>query len=243
MSTTKGKAIYMKVQQNLMDNIQAGVYGEGAKLPTEDELCGIHKVSRPTVRRALQQLELAGLIKKIHGKGTFVTPDNSQIIHRLQAPMISYPEHMQALRRRSETSVLASTVISADANLSEHLHVPAQSPLTKLVRLRVSANVPVSYEVSYIPWQLAPGLSNDICNGSLYEQLRENYGLQIDHSIDTLEPIIADDAIAQLLQIAPGKLSFQLKTISYLADQTPFEYNESILRSDTSKFIIERRHT
>jgi GntR family transcriptional regulator len=239
-STIRNSALYTQVRQQLLDAIQSGTYKIGEKIPTEHELCQVYNVSRTTVRLALQQLELEGRIKKKQGKGTFVT--KHKITHRMLAPIMSFPEHMQELGRRSNTKVLESLVVPAESPVDISLHIPAKSPVTKLVRLRIADDEIVSYDVSYIPWQVAPGLCNDDCTGSLFKLLKEKYGLQIIRSIDTLEPFIVDDARAKQLNIESGSPSFLIKTVSYIKDNTPIEYSESIFRGDTSKFIVERYH-
>jgi len=49
-----------------------GVWKVGEKLPSENELCSSFGVSRVTVRAAIQQLEILGLVETKHGGGTFV---------------------------------------------------------------------------------------------------------------------------------------------------------------------------
>ena len=49
-----------------------GVWKEGAKLPSENELCLMFGVSRVTIRTAIQQLEILGLVEIKQGEGTFV---------------------------------------------------------------------------------------------------------------------------------------------------------------------------
>lgn len=63
------------VYKQLLDNIKAGVWKSGDKLPTENELCKELNVSRATIRAALQRLRSIGLVESKHGKGTFVCPN------------------------------------------------------------------------------------------------------------------------------------------------------------------------
>lgn len=49
-----------------------GTYKPGDQLPSENQLAAEHRASRPTVRRALQDLRLRGLIETRQGKGAFV---------------------------------------------------------------------------------------------------------------------------------------------------------------------------
>ena len=61
------------IYKQLFDKIRFGTYGMGEKLPSENELCEEHGVSRPVVRAALSKLRDSGLIVSRRGAGSFVT--------------------------------------------------------------------------------------------------------------------------------------------------------------------------
>lgn len=63
---------YRSLAAKLRADIDAGVYTVGRKLPTESQLQTAHKVSRHTVREALQILLSEGLIYRVQGSGTYV---------------------------------------------------------------------------------------------------------------------------------------------------------------------------
>jgi DNA-binding transcriptional regulator YhcF (GntR family) len=65
----KHKLIYDK----LCNDIIKGIYKPGEKLPTENELAETFKTSRPTIGRAMRDLQQKGLIARRQGQGTFVT--------------------------------------------------------------------------------------------------------------------------------------------------------------------------
>lgn len=72
----KGKApLYQGIKQDLLDKIYAGLLRPDAQIPSEKELSEQFKVSRITVRRALEELEEEKFIYRRQGKGTFVSPD------------------------------------------------------------------------------------------------------------------------------------------------------------------------
>jgi DNA-binding FadR family transcriptional regulator len=52
--------------------IETGAYSEGDRLPPERQLAAMFQAARSTVRRALDQLEKAGLVSRRLGSGTFV---------------------------------------------------------------------------------------------------------------------------------------------------------------------------
>ncbi|MDA9948862.1 FadR family transcriptional regulator [Paracoccaceae bacterium] len=61
------------VYKQLLDKIRFGTYSLGEKLPSENDLCEEHGVSRPVVRAALAKLRDSGLIVSRRGAGSFVT--------------------------------------------------------------------------------------------------------------------------------------------------------------------------
>lgn len=71
------KPKYKAIYDDLFQKISAGVYKPGDKIPTEGELVYSFNTSRPTVSRALRDLENVGLIYRIQGSGSFISKDKS----------------------------------------------------------------------------------------------------------------------------------------------------------------------
>ena len=68
----KSLPLYRDLANILRSAIADGTYAPGDLLPTELELCSIHKVSRHTARDALRLLSEEGLIARKRGAGTIV---------------------------------------------------------------------------------------------------------------------------------------------------------------------------
>ena len=68
-----GATLWERIYRTLSDEINAGQYPAGAKLPTEAELSRRFAVNRHTVRRALDALQEEGRIHVRRGAGSFVT--------------------------------------------------------------------------------------------------------------------------------------------------------------------------
>ena len=64
--------LYKKVVRQLIDDLQAGKYVVGDRLPAERELALEHGVSRPAIREAILALEVGGLIEVRVGSGAYV---------------------------------------------------------------------------------------------------------------------------------------------------------------------------
>ena len=64
-----------RVRQSLAEGIASGRYEPGQRLPSESELVKTFGASRPTVNRALRELQLAGIIERRAGSGSYVRVD------------------------------------------------------------------------------------------------------------------------------------------------------------------------
>lgn len=71
--------IYQQLVDTIRTAIKQGVLASGQQLPTVQEMTNLLGVARGTVKRAYDELEYAGLLEKVQGRGTFVRyqPENS----------------------------------------------------------------------------------------------------------------------------------------------------------------------
>ena len=67
------KPAYQVLREQLRDEIAAGHYTDGVRLPTESELVAQHGLSRQTVRRAFQDLVAEGAVYRVPGRGTYAS--------------------------------------------------------------------------------------------------------------------------------------------------------------------------
>src|SRR6201986_5560058 len=71
----EGVALWRQIANRLQQDIGAGTYPPGGRLPTEAELSQHFHVNRHTVRRALEELSRGGLVRVEQGRGSFVAED------------------------------------------------------------------------------------------------------------------------------------------------------------------------
>ncbi|MED1818208.1 transcriptional regulator GamR [Bacillus subtilis] len=231
-------ALYSVIKFKIIELIKSGKYQANDQLPTESEFCEQYDVSRTTVRLALQQLELEGYIKRIQGKGTFVSAAKIQtpIPHRIT----SFAEQMRGLR--SESKVLELVVIPADHSIAELLKMKENEPVNKLVRVRYAEGEPLRYHTSYIPWKAAPGLAQEECTGSLFELLRTKYNIEISRGTESIEPILTDETISGHLLTNVGAPAFLSESLTYDKNEEVVEYAQIITRGDRTKFTVEQSY-
>lgn len=95
------------VYGQLLGEIMAGGFAEGARLPTEHQLAQRFAVSRPVVREALQRLQSDGVVMARQGSGTYVQRSPSQRVAELTS-QLSLHEVLQALELRMAMEDLAA---------------------------------------------------------------------------------------------------------------------------------------
>lgn len=66
------RPIYTQIVDNFKSQIAAGILQSGEKLPSVRELAGELAINPNTIQRAYRELEMAGWIATVPGKGCFV---------------------------------------------------------------------------------------------------------------------------------------------------------------------------
>jgi GntR family transcriptional regulator len=79
----KAEPAYQTLREQLRDEIAAGAYRDGIRLPTESELVARHGLSRQTVRRAFQDLVAEGAVYRVPGRGTYASEPGRRYLRQL----------------------------------------------------------------------------------------------------------------------------------------------------------------
>ena len=189
MTDSKKKFRYFQIYQEIRDQIEVGRIPSGTQLPTEAELQKTYGVSRDTIRKALQKLEMEGIINRRAALGTFVRSAKS--VYALSS-MSSFSEQMRS-RGVVPSSDLKSIDLTAEirADIREALQLGPEDRCYIVKRIRRGDGIPMAFEETYIPAALCPNIQKYIDeNASLYEIYENVYGLKIGDANIDLEAII-----------------------------------------------------
>lgn len=80
LSNSSGIPIFEQIENAIKEAIFSNELKEEDMLPSVRNLANDLKISFLTVKRAYDELEKAGFIKTVQGKGSFVAPKNLEII-------------------------------------------------------------------------------------------------------------------------------------------------------------------
>ncbi len=224
--------IYKRIRAAILARIADGTYAVGSMLPSESELAEEFGTTRLTVRGATDELAAQGKIRRVQGKGAFVSCDWT----KKRPAMGGFRQSVLAAGGTPEVRILAKSKRYAGP-LYAHLFGIAEDDLLYSVRRLNSVDgIPASIEVTFIPLLLFPNIEElDISVFSLYEAY-EMFGrkpVKAQEKLD-IESVGARDA--SLLGIEPGDLVLLLECMSYDESGQAIEYAKSFNRGDAGGY-------
>ncbi len=160
--------LYFQVAQELEKAIVTGILGPGVKLPNEISLADNLGLSRPTMRRAIQELVDKGLLVRKRGVGT-------QVVHGEVTRPVELTSLYDDLTRNGQapkTTVLTMEVVPANPKVASQLDLPPAKPVLHLRRLRFANGEPLAILENFLPEDLADLAQRDLEERGLYQLMR-----------------------------------------------------------------------
>jgi GntR family transcriptional regulator len=230
------RPLYVQVRDEMLRRLAAGLYLPGSMLPSEQALADELSVSQGTVRKALDLLTNAQILRRHQGRGTFVAaPGEGQFLYKFFRLV-----DVDGQRCRPDSNVTSVRKAKASQAARTKLELPANSEVWKLARLRLVANKPFVAETIYLPQRLFPELDEaEPTPNNLYVLLAAKYGLNIHRTKDRLSAVIATEDDRRLLGCATGTPILVVDRIAYLIDGVPAEWRVSRCLSDRFQYEVE----
>jgi DNA-binding GntR family transcriptional regulator len=194
---------HRKLYEILRKHITDGVYREGDLLPSENELCQIYGMTRPTVRQSLSTLANDGYIIKHQGKGS--------IVHFLpkEIGILSVSGTTSAVGDRNlKTMIIEKPVLIPwpEDFMFPLSDLEKESGCIYMERLRLLDDSPIFYDISYIANINLPRItSRQFENRSLFKILREHYHIEIKGGEQRIKAIPALEKISRFLHLKKGQ--------------------------------------
>lgn len=224
--------LYVQLQDMIRDAIENHILLSGVSLPAEREIATALKVSRVTVRRAIDDLVKEGLLTQRQGAGTFVTD-------RVQQPLNYLRSFSEVIAHRGQ--VAGSSWLDRSLGLAtteEQLvfNIQASDEVVRLYRLRTSDGKPMGLELASIPRTYLdhPFLVKE----SLYQTLDEQ-GFRPVRALQKIRAVSIDAKRAQLLNIESQSAVLYIERRGMLSDGTIMEFTRCYFPGDSYDFTVE----
>lgn len=236
MEKESHKTKYAWLVQQLQQLIRERACQADKCLPSERELCERYSVSRITVRRALAELEEAGTIYRVQGKGAFVRSEKFPV---KLSQLTSLTENMRDLNLSCGSQILALEVVPAAEKIAEKLQIDSNTPVVMLRRLRLAGGKPLAIETCYLHPSLGNTVAEHIADDvSLYSLFREKCGVSPVYAEQTLEIGLLQPWEQRLLGDNTPPYAMFTTRQSFDAEHSPLEYVEGKYRGDRYTYHI-----
>ena len=215
ISKAAPEPIYRQIKQTIQRRINSGDWTAGQKLPSENDLVVALSVSRMTVNRALRELTQEGLIKRVHGLGSFVaeTPRHASLIELQDIAL-----EIEQDGRHHRSQVLSLERVAAAPEIALQMELSSGSPIDYLRAVHFQDELPIQLESRYVnpaamPEFLAQDFTRITATAYLLKQFKPD---EMEHRVCAILP---DPVIRELLSMQNGQPCLQLTRRTWHHDQ------------------------
>ena len=228
--------LYFQLYELIKSKIESEIYNYGDIVQSEKELMDQFGISRITVRQAISNLTHDGYLEGKRGIGTIVK--YIKIDENIDS-VISFSDEMKHHGIIMKTSYCKVKKIKANNSISTYLGCKLNETCIKIERVRCANNDPIVYSVTYVnkDWDL--DLNEKYYTDSFYKYLSDEKGITVVKARDTLEAGLANEEIADFLNIEKDRPVFIRTRKSYTKDNKLIEYTKSHYPGDKYKYSMD----
>jgi GntR family phosphonate transport system transcriptional regulator len=213
-----GVSVWRQIEQTLSEEIRAGQWGEGSRLPTESELSERFRVNRHTVRRAVGGLADRGLVRVEQGRGIFV---RENVLEYLIGRRTRFTENVKRVNRSPGGHALS------------------------LSRQRVEVDGrPVSYGSHWFAAKLFPRFEETYRatgSGSITQVMEEHGFGDYERAVTKVTARMPDAAEADLLKQPRTRPILYVESLNVTIDGQPVQASHVRYAADRFQMVFETR--
>ncbi len=235
VTTGGNRPLWQQVLDDLERRIASGDIVD--RFPTDKELTEHYGVSRHTVREAVQRLRARGLVDRHRGRGSFL---NEAMLTQPLGGLYSLFRAVEeaGLEQRSEVLFLGP---DRDERAADHLGLPPRAELVRLERVRYAGGEPLAIDDTWLPADIGRSvLDADFSRAALYDLLSELSAVRITAADETLTPVVPDDRLIEVLQLAPGEGLLRVERLASSGER-PVEYRTTLIRGQRFRYTSSWR--
>lgn len=216
---------YKRIEGDLLEQIQAGVYKKGDHIPPEQTLGRQYGVSRVTVRKALENLVEQGILKRTPGAGTFV--EKLPLTGKLPG-LVGFAEEMRAQGLTPATRVTEFRLEAADAPTARRLRIAEGAQVYFFRRAQYADGALFMLEATHMSAADFPGISIEALQNGKYRYFEEVLGLAIAYNHHVAAPVRADAHLASAFGIEEGTPVLREENTTYLEDGRVMDFTVQV---------------
>jgi DNA-binding GntR family transcriptional regulator len=225
--------LYFQVAGQIEAAIERGELRPGHRLDNEVDLAFRYGLSRPTMRKAIEELVAKGLLVRKRGVGTQVVQG------RVKRPveLSSLYDDLAKSDQRPATRVVSIEKVSAEEDVATALGLATGSPVLALERLRFAQDEPLAIMRNWLPTDLGELDAETLRTGGLYELLRA-FGIHMRIAQQRIGASAATTQEARLLGVRKGAALLTMQRTTYDDTGRPVELGRHVYRADSYTFEL-----
>lgn len=215
ISKAAPEPIYQQIKKTIQRRIASGDWTTGQKLPSENDLVAALNVSRMTINRALRELTQEGLIKRVHGLGSFVAeaPRPASLIELQDIAL-----EIEQDGKRHGSQVLSLEAVAAPPEIAAQLELPEGSQIFYLSAVHLQDDLPIQLESRYVnPAAMPEFIDQDFANITATAYLLQQF--KPDEMEHRVRAVVPDRLVRELLAVESGQPCLQLTRRTWSNDQ------------------------
>jgi GntR family transcriptional regulator len=227
---------YVEIANRLEEEIRS--LGPNSLLPTEEQLAQRFSVSRVTIRGALDLLERSGLVSRLRGRGTVVSP--VKIVRRF-SPLYSFERDLSSQGINFITRVLSVDPRNVPPDdIRRRLELKGKSVACRVSLVRLVDDRIVCHNYRYYPLHVAEKLKPyELETRDAADLLEEAVKAKIGGVDWESEIVPVSPEIATALEVASRTLVFTNTYTWHVDGGAPIEAGVVSYRVDRCKFKYE----
>jgi GntR family transcriptional regulator len=221
---------YLEIADDLRRRIGGGEFAAGGVLPSEHDLTAAYEASRLTIRNALDELRVDGLVDVRQGFGWFVASD---------------PLRQSLGRLSTIESQLAASGVDAERRVLDFAFVDAPPPVAAVLgagrvlqvrRLNLADGAPFARVTVWCPERLGSSLSRDDVERSPFYELLP---MELGGATQTIGASAASPDDAAALDVPVGSPVLVCRRVTSDADGEPVLVSEHVFAAHRTEFVVE----
>jgi DNA-binding GntR family transcriptional regulator len=222
--------LYFQLAQAIEGAIAGGDLPTGSKLENEVLLAQRYRLSRPTVRRAVQELVDKGLLVRKRGVGTQVIQPHV----RRSVELTSLYDDLSRAGETPTTEVLSLDRVPAPADIAKELDLAEGDEIVVVRRLRRSRGEPLALLTNHLPGRFRPTVE-ELTERGLYQYLRAQ-GVHLRVAHQRIGARLARAEEARLLDEPPRAALLTMSRTAFDDQGGAVEYGRHVYRASRYDF-------
>ena len=246
-SIIRRQAIVEQILDILSERIKDRSYPPNSKLPSENSLSEEFKVSRVTIRRAMDILVSKGNIYRMQGVGSFVSAI-SQIANPIVNPIL-FQDLIRSQGYQPGIKFIHAQEIALTTQLAEKLKINLDEEIVELQKVFTADGEPVIFCSNILPkWYLKDTLFQDVLRQPsitepIFDFLADQCGQGLAFYISTIRLDTMGNCPIKLKDFLPSMPALVIDEVGYNSQERPIMLSVHFYPGNRMKFELIRRRT